>query len=232
MIIENIFYINLDCRLDKKDFILEQLKNSKAKIQRISGVIINQDEIQSINFVKHLLKEKTSTKELCGIVGVNIAHINALKSILSLNTKENFSLIIEDDVIIDNSFWFYLDSINPYSDTDIVLFDILKTQQVRNRNKNNFIQSYYRFDDCFHRRGLYAGAFCYAVKNKKIKKIINILENKNLKKLGHYDQTLLGIKNIKKDICLCNMINVNFSFGSDRIGILTEQGLVDKNFLA
>lgn len=215
MQITNLTFINLDNRKDKLQSIRTQLESTPKHIviHRTPGVLVDKIKI---------LKYPTKNRELSnpihhrGTVGCFLAHANAIQSLILKRTRylnrdrSKFSFIMEDDIVINKSFWSTIDSIKEIPDHIDIIF----------------------FDNCHHPKNIgvlheiprmdanYAGAFCYAIRNNSLYKVHRLL--RSVKFFNHVDVMLYNHKKIRTYSYISNIIKVNFDFGSDRLdGFIT-----------
>ena len=118
MKISQVLYINLDHRHDRLKSIKEVLLKCPHPTHRISAI---QPNDQDIRFDKIICQQHISQ---CGILGCILSHIKCLEYLLSQNLPKNeYYMVLEDDVLIHPSFWALLDTIMLDTDADIIFFD-------------------------------------------------------------------------------------------------------------
>lgn len=100
----DIYYINLDHENDRLTYIKDQLEKNKIIAERYPGIYGRNINIRMINELikSNILIENNKWNEFHynkAILAIYLTHINLWKKILA-TTKNNYSLILEDDVII------------------------------------------------------------------------------------------------------------------------------------
>lgn len=169
MKIENCTYINLDHRTDKQIHINNQLINCPYNIHRIPGIIC--DNFMDYAVHNYIVFGSQGHK---GIIGCWLAHKQSLEYLLKLESNSEYSLILEDDVVIDRGFWSYIQGLNPPQNSDLVFFDAGRNNHLdKNRCLDHDLNLYLTYSSY----PIFSGTYCYCVKNSSIPKIVNILNN-------------------------------------------------------
>ena len=124
MIVENVLYINLDSRPDRKKHIENMLSSCPYEYQKIAGVDLSDTSGYDI------YNPNPKVYNSVGILGCFLAHKKAIKYLLDINKNaDSYSILIEDDAYIDTLLWGVLDSLDISSiDTDIFMVDAINTQ--------------------------------------------------------------------------------------------------------
>lgn len=143
------FYINLDCRVDRRENIESQLSAFNIKAQRVSASVggeLTQEQKLFVNFEDFycLMKRAISNGE----IGCALSHRRVWQQIVDKNI--DYALVLEDDVIIDkrlvdllraDDFYYNHDFINlsssePYT-CHAQVIDQLLNQNIIIRPKDN-----------------------------------------------------------------------------------------------
>lgn len=143
------FYINLDCRVDRRENIESQLSAFNIKAQRVSASVggeLTQEQKLFVNFEDFycLMKRAISNGE----IGCALSHRRVWQQIVDKNI--DYALVLEDDVIIDkrlvdllraDDFYYNHDFINlsssePYT-CHAQVIDQLLNQDIIIRPKDN-----------------------------------------------------------------------------------------------
>ncbi len=96
----NIFYINLDTRVDRQDNIIQQMSNLNLVAQRVSASVgkdLSVEEKSFIDYDKFLCLMKRTITD--GEIGCALSHRRIWKYILENDI--DYALVMEDDVIFD-----------------------------------------------------------------------------------------------------------------------------------
>jgi len=174
-IFSKILYINLDRRQDRKQNVLEQLDKAKIKspeyeVERIPGV--DSKTLDFNNLSRQLFTEKAIDSAVnkkgmyvtmtTGAIGCALAHRNAYLSVLNSDTDK--TLILEDDITIDEDF---LNKLNSYKN-EIPDFDILWLGYHGKSNRKQIN------DICDIPGDKLYGLFGYIINKKAAKKLLTI----------------------------------------------------------
>ena len=192
-----IYYINLDFEKNRFNYINEQLNllNNKEKfsIERFAGIygktltidIINQYIVNN-TLVKNI--EWNNFKFDKAVLAIYLTHIDLWKNIL-LTNKEEYSLIIEDDVIIPSNLYNQIEKNmkNIPKNWDIVFIGrsfLLKGDIIN----DNILRPH-----VVHERQTNHGMFSYLIKTSSIIKLINLITPLEHSKLTHIDWTIRNL---------------------------------------
>lgn len=211
MEITHCSYINIDYRTDKYLHMLEQLGScpTTIPISKFSGLIIN-------NFLEYKIHSyiNVGSQMHKGIMGCWMSHKNLIKQRIDRGTEtinNGWTLILEDDIIINPYFWIYLQSLDPIPDADIIFFDScniqIEDQYIINKQLNIY-NIYTSFP-------IFVGTHCYAIKNSSLNKVYNILNGVEIFK--DIDGYYFGNENIIKYNYQSGLISINYKFQSDRL---------------
>ena len=205
-------YINLNHRTDKFLHISEQLAScpTNIPISRISGLMVE-------NFAEYKVHDYINVGSQIhkGIIGCWMAHKQLIKQEIDKNLNydndDGWTLVFEDDVVINPWFWTYLEMLSPIVDTDMIFFDScmvdIEDKYVINEEFN--IQEIYTSFPVF------VGTHCYAIKNSSLNKVYNILDGVTIFK--DIDGYYFGNNDIKKYNYQSKLIKINYKFHSDRL---------------
>jgi GR25 family glycosyltransferase involved in LPS biosynthesis len=208
MKITSCSYINMDHRIDKKVNMLIQLNKCPLYIPifRFSGLNIdNYTDYPVHNYIQ------TGSQMHKGVIGCWFAHKNLIKNFLDDYNNEGWTLILEDDVIIDPSFWPYLESLCPIDDSDMIFFDtcnVLIDEKFIIDKTLNIYNIYTSFP-------VFVGTHCYAIRNSSLNKVYNILDGVTTFK--DIDGYYFGNNEIIKYNYQSGLIKINYKFQSDRL---------------
>lgn len=214
MKIAHCSFINIDYRTDKYMHMLEQLGSCPLHIptSKFSGLIINDFkdyQVHSyINYGSQMHK---------GIIGCWMSHKNLIKKYIDRYKEFNndeWTLILEDDIIINPYFWIYLQSVDPLPDADIIFFDSCKIEIPDQHiiDKNLKIYSIYTSFPAF------IGTHCYAIRNSSLNKVYNILDGVTI--IKDIDGYYFDNNEIIKYNYQSELIRINYNFQSDRLTAL------------
>lgn len=192
--------------------MLEQLGSCPTSIPvtKFNGLII--DDFNNYNIHSYIHRGSQMHK---GIIGCWMSHKNLIKQrIESLDSflDSEWTLILEDDVIINPYFWIYLQNIQPITGTDIIFFNTYKGQNIEDQyivDKNLQIYTIYGSFPNF------VGTHCYAIRHSSLNKVYNILDGVTIYKDidGYYFDNI----NIIKYNYQNEFIKINYNFQSDRL---------------
>lgn len=147
--INKVYYINLDKRVDRNIHVNHELKklNFKGNIERVpavDGKILNINTISSSLLTDEGKYDTLDSKAPLyykltrGSVGCAFSHLNVYNKIIDELSDNEYALILEDDIYIDNDFTIKL---NKYIE-NIPSFDILflgyhSINPIEDNNNNN-----------------------------------------------------------------------------------------------
>ena len=212
MKIINACYINMDHRQDKDNHMINQLAScpNNIKLSRFSGLNIT-DYLQYD--VHNYINPGSQMHK--GIIGCWMSHKSVIKKYIdSYNnfSNEEWTLILEDDIIIDPSFWAYLEPLKPPEDADMIFFD---------SGRNDLLKDEYLIDSNFKLYKIYSsfpdfvGTHCYAIRNSCLNKLYNILDG--VVKYKDIDGYYFFHKNLVTYNYQSGLIKINYKFQSDRL---------------
>jgi glycosyl transferase family 25 len=167
-----IYYINIDNRVDRKNFIVQQSKLLDLELNRISAITPNKINLGKI---KEQYKVRIGPGELC----CSLSHRFIWKKIVK--SKESYALILEDDIVISK----HLKSILNKITSSKIAFKLLR---IETRNESvRFGDVKFMLGERFKIRRTYnnaVGTAGYIISRDFCKTLLN---NKNLftKPLDH-----------------------------------------------
>lgn len=221
MYITDVYYINLDHRIDKKENIEKHLNNAPSYINRhrISGIMIDP---QDITHKECIYKDITIDKDVFArTAGCYLSHLKTYNLISQKSHPvKSYSLILEDDVGILNNFWNQIESLKFNTMPDLIFFDIDHLKR-----KTDNIQPVPKGDN------KYAGSHCYAISNRRINKIQNIFTKAYQEDFNHIDLSAYNLPRLKTFHYQTYSIYIESSFGSDRLNCSQEEYLSKIDFL-
>ena len=132
IMISKIYYINLDRRPDRLKHIKNELNkiNYSGPIERIQGIDGRQLNINNLSNDLITIEGKNDALNknkgmyyilTPGAIGCALSHLNIYNKIIEEMSDDNYSLILEDDIIINNNF---MNKLNNYT-SKMPHFDIL-----------------------------------------------------------------------------------------------------------
>jgi len=220
MNISQITYINLDFRVDKLNHILMQLKDINIPYFKTSGII--SDDYEQYKFreytVKHLSLEGNK-KKYKGILGCFLAHKKAVSNLINFAAEnldlesDNYSLILEDDVIIDSDFWNFVFELPDLKDADMIFFDSGREKELTNFPM--YCSDPVCYKNFYKSNPKFIGAHCYAIKNKKLQKILQYLED--VKEYKDPDGYYFDNKQFTVYCFQTGKVKINRKLSSDRL---------------
>ena len=172
----DIYIINLKNRTDKKIHMINEMsKHLIDKYHFFNGVKINKSQINDFDFIKsEKFLNNLNINYVLNSAGCKISHYNLIKS---LKDNNKYTLILEDDAVLEKNFYFYIiHSIKYISDFDILylgcnlnnkedaylvsdnILKVLKPKTttaylIKNSNKNNILKtienSTNEIDNCY-----------------------------------------------------------------------------------
>lgn len=113
-----IYYINLDHREDRKNKLLNELKEINIPIQRINA--INKNDLSKNELIKKKYISENTTLRL-GQIACILSHKKAWKTFL--DSKYDYAIFLEDDVIINKEYFIQFNNI--INELNNINFDIL-----------------------------------------------------------------------------------------------------------
>ena len=205
MIIDLLTYINLDSRKDKNLSIEYQLDNIKNKF-RTPGIVCD-------NFYDYTIIDviKNNPPRHKGTIGCFFAHKKALSELMirSDRNSNNYVMVVEDDIIINNKFWEIIESFEPPQNNGIIFFDCIKDKDLDHNMKiqENLWPIYADYP-------VFCGAFCYAISIQNLPYILNILNSVTV--YNDFDRFIYCHPDLNNLCYKTKMIRVNHNFSSDR----------------
>lgn len=204
----------MDYRLDKNEFILEQLAScpSYIKVKKFSGIIAS--DFLSYNMHSYVNIGSPTHK---GIIGCWMAHKNVIKYFADnqyLLEDDEWLLILEDDIFIDTNFWNYISNIQPIHDADMIFFDTIKSPI----DPKYIIDHELQISHIYTTWPIFVGTHCYAINKKSLNKVYNILDGVTIYK--DIDGYIFGNNNIIKYNYQSGLITLNSKLFSDRLHAL------------
>jgi glycosyl transferase family 25 len=112
----NVFYINLDSRVDRREHMEEQLLRLDMPFERISAVDGSSPELDEA--VKNLAKGFTGRVLGSNAYACFLSHRRAWTRLL--DSSESYAMVLEDDLIMANDLKQYLDSSWIPAEADII----------------------------------------------------------------------------------------------------------------
>jgi len=208
MKIASCTYINMDHRLDKRNFINDQLIScpSFIPIYRFIGLNIADYAIYSVhNYIN------PGSQMHKGIIGCWMSHKNAIQNLLTNDIIDVWYLVLEDDIFIDPNFWNHLLNFEPPDDADMIFFDSSKQQP----SSEYIIDTECSLSKIYTSWPIFAGTHCYTIKSSSLNKVYNILDGVTTFK--DIDGYLFDNSNIIKYNYNTELIRINYNFQSDRL---------------
>ena len=116
----DIKIINLKIRFDKKIYMIEQFNKLKIyKYKFYDGIKNKKENLNEYKFIKsEKFLNNLNVNYVINSAGCKISHYNLISE---LESNNKFTLILEDDAVLENNFYFYL--MNAMKSLDI--FDLL-----------------------------------------------------------------------------------------------------------
>jgi GR25 family glycosyltransferase involved in LPS biosynthesis len=201
MKVSQVTFINLDHRNDRLHNIEKQLFSCPFPTFKSPGFLIE-------NYADFDKSDYSKEKEHKGIIGCFFSHKNAIKNLISKNLdQEEYSLILEDDVVIYPKFWNILKNIETYVDNaDIIFFDTAVKNSpygafeiVNSNYPVAYNVDHFNFNINDKKILCHYGTHCYAIQNKKLNKIYELLNS--VKVYDDIDMFYLSHRNLIK-FCL------------------------------
>ncbi len=170
--IDNVYYINLNSSINRKNLIENNLSKIFLKFKRfpaINGHNINNNIIYSLH-KKKLLKYNLPIQKK-GRLGTYLSHYYLLKSIFLNENIKSKILIIEDDVIIPSDFMLKYNYYLKFCPTDFDILLVGHTDKLYGVKINKYILKPFNINNINTNNGLFA----YIINVKSIPKILNLL---------------------------------------------------------
>lgn len=198
----------MDHRIDKNEFIINQLQSCPSNIQisRFSG--LNIQNFFTYNVHNYIMPGSQMHK---GIMGCWMSHKNCIKNYIEQLNNGEWVLILEDDIFIDSNFWGTIIIFDPPQDSDMIFFDSIKDSI----DAQYIVDSECNVSKIYTSWPFFAGTHCYAIKNSSLNKIYNILDGVTIFK--DIDGFLFDNNNIIKYNYDTGLIKINYNFQSDRL---------------
>lgn len=160
----DIYIINLKNRTDKKIYMINEMnKHLINKYKFFNGIKINKNQIKEFDFIKpEKFLNNLNINYVLNSSGCKISHYNLIKSLINNN---KYTLILEDDVVLEKNFYFHIIhslkyitnfdilylgcNLNNKDDAHLVSNNILKVLKpktttaylIKNSNKNNILKT-------------------------------------------------------------------------------------------
>ena len=196
-------------RIDKYQHLMKSLEHCPYPTFHTPGIIAH--DFEKYPAFDYVTKNKQKYQ---GVIGCFLAHISALENLLSAQTNfNNYSMIIEDDIIIKPQFWSFVDSLPDIKDADIIFFDSGDNRHLKEFPKYCENPVCYRK---FHKSWpQFVGTHCYAIRNSNLSKIIKFL--KNTTKYKDLDGQYFGHRFFTNYCFQTGLTRINHKFKSDRL---------------
>ena len=176
MQISTVTFINLENRRDRLKSIKRQLKNCPYSVFRTNA--IRPKNLQGYNI--RPWHEHKSLSEKIGMLGCFLSHKQAITQLISLNSNpEYYSLILEDDVKINDKIWSVLPHITPLvNDADVLLFDAQNFYTKYHFNNKCISEDYPKIYEPKPKQKPvdFHGTHFVAIQNKKLQKILHKMD--------------------------------------------------------
>ena len=198
----------MDHRIDKYIHITEQLGScpSNIPVSKFSGLTID-------NFIEYTVENyiQPGSQMHKGIIGCWMSHKNLIKKYLNNSSLDGWTLILEDDIIINPYFWIYIQGLEPIPDSDIIFFDTCYYPI----DNQYIIDKTFKIYKIYTTSPIFIGTHCYAIKNSSLNKVYNILHGVTTYK--DIDGYYFDNNDIIKYNYQSGFIKINDSFTSDRL---------------
>jgi GR25 family glycosyltransferase involved in LPS biosynthesis len=162
--IEKIFIISLELRDDRRAHIRFQLSKIPFEYSFVNGVLWS----QASDSTKKLFTKRSMKNLTFGSLGCAAAHLNALQKV-SVEEKNGLYLILEDDIILSETFMDQIKHVQENYPVDADIF-YLGGKNVRKRDISYFIDDY--IFKCFNPR---IGMYAYLITPATAKRIISFI---------------------------------------------------------
>jgi GR25 family glycosyltransferase involved in LPS biosynthesis len=219
-LLDNIktYIINLDERTDRfNDTLLECKKIELNNIERYSAIKINDTNYNLYKLIDESKAwKKNDIKYLYSASGCKLSHLEVLKK--GLSVKEDYILVLEDDVVFENNILFYLNlALIQLKDIDwdiLFLSSNLLDKNDATKIDNNIL----KLNKCLT-------TTAQLFQKKKLEKIIKIIENSDVEIDNTYD---LFIENKYCLYPMCTYQRLSFSDINNKI---TNYGHYHKKYI-
>ena len=134
----NIFYINLDTRVDRQDNIIQQMSNLNLVAQRVSASVgkdLSVEEKSFIDYDKFLCLMKRTITD--GEIGCALSHHRIWNYVLENDI--DYALVMEDDVIFDKRLVEVISDCQNYQYFDFINFSTTTPYSYNSQVARNFI---------------------------------------------------------------------------------------------
>ena len=134
----NIFYINLDNRVDRQDNIIQQMSNLNLVAQRVSASVgkdLSVEEKSFIDYDKFLCLMKRTITD--GEIGCALSHHRIWNYVLENDI--DYALVMEDDVIFDKRLVEVISDCQNYQYFDFINFSTTTPYSYNSQVARNFI---------------------------------------------------------------------------------------------
>ena len=185
----NMYYINMNKSVERKSRFLDRMsKFNNYNIIRINAIIPDDLYKYKINIPKHC--KSMHDKEISCL----LSHFKAIQT--SYNNNDKYSIIAEDDMIIEKNInWEYFISILP-KDWEIIQLYYFKVKYIN----NNQFKDLQKQKFLIKTNNNLPSAAAYLVNKKGMQKILQHINNNNINLLNH------------KNFCLADFVvfyNIN-----------------------
>ena len=185
----NMYYINMNKSVERKSRYLDRMsKFNNYNIIRINAIIPEDLYKYKINIPRHCMS--MHDKEISCL----LSHFKAIQT--SYNNNDKYSIIAEDDMIIEQNInWEYFISILP-KDWEIIQLYYFKTKFLNN-NQFKYLQ---KQNFLIKTNNNLPSAAVYLINKKGMKNILQSINNNNINLLNH------------KNFCLADFVvfyNIN-----------------------
>ena len=189
MILEKIYYINLQNRTDRKEFIEKNLKKTGENYERfpatnlksndnLKNEIINKYESRFSPKVRMFIRN--SNPVFLGLLGCYHSHLSLLNLIKNSkknkNNLDSYFIILEDDAIIDKKRLRYIKSKINYLEEKKINWDIVRFGLHRNADSSSYeLGKLQKIENELYKtqkKDFYGGAHLVCINYKNIDKII------------------------------------------------------------
>lgn len=218
-----LYYINLDFRKDRNNHILNELKKIRESttVIRYNGIRLTDANYKKYEkyYINRLSKEYGFINDngiilKKGIVGCYISHILVLNEILKNNVKDEYVIVVEDDIKILNNNILNIINLNINniipSDWDLIRLDTWHHYKTEDRIENNVYKC--TLPTYINNKYYYHGTHFMIYRTTKIKKILNEI---NKQGICDYD-ALLCKCDLNHYILNEHLVGINHKFTSDR----------------
>lgn len=227
--IDKIYYINLDKRKDRQDFMETQLKEFPFEFERFSASFVERNDLldkdgkyhsfylrcspnDKLNF-KNAIETGNKFTNVRGLIGACISHTLLLKKIAKENSNK-CTLILEDDCVIKTGWYENLCKLV----NDELEWDVIRC--VWGQTRRHYIKHWSR-DHSENKNiskkttDIYGGAhFTLVNKNSKHKVYNHFLNEYLLTPDGPYGTTQLNVYSVKLKNCV-DYVRTNSDWISD-----------------